>query len=189
MPLFNFFRSNKTSAPTETLVAPISETSELEKTIDRALFVEDQAPDLDEQLKKPDNHLEIFLNQNFELKGYSDGYSYPETEYLETQLQVYRASFRLAIDKCLDLKRAEIGELRLHRINTSGLSARMGLQLEEKIQILEITVHELDMQKILSVENDGIISGPIHSYRLGFIKGLERYQREKLFAGTIGLFN
>lgn len=179
MYLFNRFRNIKSVTP-ETLVLP--------KSVDKDLFLDEQEPESANN-EKQQNHLETFLNQNFEWQGYNDGYSYPETDYLETKLKVFRAEFRLAIDKCLDIKRGEIGELRLHIIKTAGISPRLEAQLEEKVKLQEVNFHELDMQKILSVEDEGMVSSVIHEYRLGFIKGVEKFQQEKLFAGSTGLFN
>jgi adenine/guanine phosphoribosyltransferase-like PRPP-binding protein len=62
-------------------------------------------------------------------------------------------------------------------------------QLAEKTKLVEANIHELDIQKILSIENEGIVSSAVHAYRLGFIKGVEKFQQEKLFAGSTGLFN
>jgi len=187
MPVFNFFRRNKSTNISETASSP--ETKEMPRIVDKKLFVEDQVPELETSTKKHNNPIEIFLGQNFEWQGYNDGYSYPETEYLETKLKVLKADFRLAVDKCLDVKRAEIGELRLHVIKTAGISPRLESQLKEKITLVEINIHELDMQKILSAGDEGFVCTAVHAYRLGFIKGIEKFQQEKLFAGSTGLFN
>lgn len=186
MSLFNFFRRPKNSVhntATDTTVAePVIQ-------VDRNLFVEEEAPELKSPVKKAANPIEVFLDQNFEWQGYNDGYSHPETDYLDNKLSQIRSDFRLAVDKCMDIKRTELGELKLHLIDAEGISSRLEAKLKEKIRQLEVTIHELDTQKILSAENEGIVSTAIHAYRLGFVKGLERYQQEKFFAESTGLFN
>lgn len=186
MPLFNFFRRSKPLVTDQS--ADIS-FADQPTVIDRNLFVEDAEPMLKNPIKKVINAIELFLDQKFEWQGYNDGYSHPETDYLDNKVQMLRSEFRLAVDKCMDSRRTEVGELKLHLIQTEGISPRLEAQLKEKVRQLEITIHELDTQKILSVGDEGIISSAILSYRLGFRKGLETYQREKLFAGSTGLFN
>ncbi len=186
MLLFSFFRRPKNSVnnvATDTTVAePVIQ-------VDRNLFVDEEAPELKNPVKKITNPIEVFLDQNFEWQGYNDGYSHPETDYLNNNLAQIRSEFRLAVDKCMDIKRTELGELKLHLIDAEGISSRLEAKLKEKISQLEVTIHELDTQKILSAENEGIVSTAIHAYRIGFIKGLERYQQEKFFADSTGLFN
>lgn len=186
MSLFNFFRRPKNSvnntAPETAVAEPIIQ-------VDKNLFVEEEAPELKSPVKKAANPIELFLDQNFEWQGYNDGYSHPETDYLHNKLSQLRSEFRLAVDKCMDIKRTELGELKLHLIDAEGISGRLEAKLKEKISQLEVTIHELDTQKILSAENEGIVSTAIHTYRLGFVKGLERYQQEKFFAESTGLFN
>lgn len=186
MSLFNFFRRRKpvlSESNSDTVVAdPV-------QMVNQQLFVDENPPLTESGSAKTVNAIEAFLDQNFEWQGYSEGYAHPETEYLDSKLKVLRSDFRLAVDKCMDARRTELGEVKMHLIDTEGISTRLEAKLKEKISQLEVTIHELDTQKILSLENEGFISGAAHAYRLGFIKGLERYQMEKLFAGSTGLFN
>lgn len=186
MSFFNLFRRSKTDVhnkamDTATVKPPIA--------VEHQLFVEEEAPELKNPVKKTINPIEVFLDQNFEWQGYNDGYSHPETDYLVNKSRILRSEFRLAVDKCMDARRTEVGNLKLHLIQTNGISPRLEEQLNEKVRQVEVTIHELDIQKILSAEDEGMISTATHSYRLGFIRGLERYQQEKLFAGSTGLFN
>lgn len=187
MAFLDIFRRNKSVVNNSTTAAEASEQHQ--PIINRDLFVEDNEPELKDQPKKVSNPIEAFLDQNFEWQGYNDGYAHPEAEYLHNKLSLLHAEFRLAIDKGLDFRRMEVGDLNLHLIKTSGISKRMEAQLQEKIKQHETIIHELDVQKIISLESDGMIAPAIHAYRLGFIKGLEKYQQEKLFAGSTGLFN
>ena len=189
MSLFNFFRRNKTVATQEIPAEQPASVAETVKIVDRNLFIDEQEPESKNPVKKQINPVEVFLDQNFAWQGYNDGYAQPEAEYLESKLKFIRSEFRLAIDKSIDIRRSEVGELRLHLIQTSGISNRLEAQLAEKIKQLETNIHELDTQKILSVEDEGIVGPAVQAYRSGFIKGLRQYQQEKLFAGTTGLFN
>jgi hypothetical protein len=189
MSLFNFFRRNKTVVSQEIPVEQPSAIAEPQKFVDRSLFVEEQEPESKNPVEKRTNPVEIFLDQNFAWQGYNDGYAQPEADYLENKLKLIRSEFRLAIDRFLDIRRSEVGELRLHLIQTSGISNRLEAQLAERIKQLEAIIHELDTQKILSVEDEGIVGPAVQAYGSGFIKGLKQYQQEKLFAGSTGLFN
>jgi hypothetical protein len=190
MSFFNLFRRNANLVINQeaTTEKPLN-IAESARMVDQSLFVDEQAPEIKIPVKKQVNHIETFMDQNFEWQGCNDGYSYPESEYLENKLKLIKADFRFAVDKYLDAKRSELGELRLHVIRTAGISDRLEAQLNEKIKFLEINIHELDMQKILAVEDEGIVASAVHAYRLGFIKGVEKFQQEKLFAGSTGLYN
>lgn len=189
MSILNFFRRSKQNIDQPAITEPQLSVIEPVKMVDHDLFVEEQEPNQNIPEKKVANPLETFMEQKFEWDGYNDGYSYPDTEYLETKLKLIRADFRFAVDKYLDIKRSELGELKQHVIKTAGISVRLEEQLREKVKFMETNIHELDVQKILSAEGEGIVSSAIHSYRLGFIKGVEKFQQEKIFAGSTGLFN
>lgn len=185
MSFFNFFRSNKSSIQTSVGAIP----DEPVVAVDRQLFIEESAPEGNPSVKKTISPVEEFLDEKFEWQGYNDGYSHPEMEYLMNKLAMIRSQFRLAIDKCMDSRRSEVGELKLHLIDITGISPRLEAKLKEKISQLEVLIHELDTQKILSIEDEGMVAPAIHAYRIGFVRGLERYQQEKLFAGSTGLFH
>ena len=187
MSLLNFFRRNSQVVNKQIPVEQFS--TDTDKIVDQSLFVDEQEPEVKVPVKKQVNHIEIFMDQNFGWQGYNDGYGHPDTEFLENKLKLIKADFRLAVDKFLDVKRTEHGEFMMHVIKTSGISPRLEAQLKEKIKMLEVNIHELDLQKILSIENEGIVASAVHAYRLGFIKGVEKFQQEKLFADCTGLFN
>lgn len=189
MSIMNFFRRRKPTTQAEATTPEIVLQEPTAKYIDRSLFVEDEKATNKVGTLEAVNPLESFLNNDFELMGYKEGYSYPEAEYMHSKLKVLRSDFRLSIDRLMDTKRLEIGELRLQLIKITGISAVIEEQLKERIKQVEIQIHELDTQKILSVEGEGIVSSVLHHYRIGFIKGVEQYQQEKFFASNTGLFN
>ncbi|RZK13241.1 MAG: hypothetical protein EOO46_00090 [Flavobacterium sp.] len=186
MKLFNFFGSKTINNPTEQNDA---RATELPTIVDRTLFIEDEAPETTNAKPATVSDLKVFLEKNYEWMGFNDGYAQPDADYMNNRISALRAHFRLAIDKSLDTQRIEVSELKLHLIDVEGISPRLEAKLKEKISQLEINVHELDIQKVLSVEDEGYVAPVIHSYRLGFIRGLGNYQQEKLFAGSTGLFN
>ncbi len=189
MSFFNFFGKSKQNLNQDSLNSQSMGIAEPVKMVDKSLFVEDQEPESKTIVKLQVNQLEVFMDQNFEWQGYNDGYGHPDTDFLETKLKMLRSDFRYAVDKYLDSKRSELGELRLHIIKTDGISTRLAAQLNERAKQFEINIHELDTQKVLSVADEGMVSSAIHAYRFGFIKGVEKFQQEKLFAGSTGLFN
>lgn len=187
MSLLNFIRGNKQTVSKELSGGqPNGDVSA--KTIAQDLFVDNEGPESQTEAAKPKNILEQFLDQDFELIGYQDGYLYPEAEFLDTKLRIIKADFLKVVDVCVDNMRTEVGELKLHKIKVSGMSSRIEAQIDEKVKILESLIHELDVQKVISIEDNGIVSSAVHGYRLGFLKGVNRYQEEKLFAKSTGLF-
>ncbi len=189
MSLFNFFRRSKLSQEQTATDSSVETFAADTRTVDVTLFVDEQQPDLLSSSLKLENHIEVFLRQNFDWMGYNDGYSHPEKDYMNERLKLIRADFRMAADRTMENKRNSLGDLKMHAIKTAGISERLELQLNEKIKQLEVIIHELDMQKILSIENEGMIASAIYAYRLGFIRGLDKLQKEKFFAESTGLFN
>lgn len=189
MSILNFFRSKKQSEKAMDTEILEREDQGLNSIVNDDLFIDNQPPAEEKDNNKTINPLEEFLAQNYEWNGYNDGYEIPDSEYLENKLKLIKSDFRIAIDKCIDMKRNEVGEMKLHLIQILGISERLETQLNERIRQIEEIVHVLDTQKILSIEDEGFVASAIQSYRIGFVKGLEKFQHEKLFIGNTGLFN
>lgn len=177
---------------------PVSSTSGISENaqqviqdihVDPKVFVDNEAPGSETNQINGKNPVELYLEQPFEWEGYTDGYSQPNMDLHDQKIRKIRSEFRKALDKTMDARRSDVIQLRVHIIETSGLSARMEAMLNEKVKQLESIIHELDTHKILSVEDEGMVSSAIHAYKLGFIKGVEQYQKEKLLAGSTGLYN
>lgn len=184
MSFFNFFRRNRKSIDS----ADQSASTEA-PIIDPALFIDNEKPEEEKPVEQTKHPIEKFLSQEFEWLGYQEGYAYPDADYMDAKINHYKSEFRLAVDKCLDAFRTEANELKIHLIKTEGISPRLHAQLAEKLKLIEANIHELDTQKILSVESEGMVGPAIHSFRVGFRKGLDRYHQEKFLAGSTGLFN
>ncbi len=176
MSLFNFFRKSE------------KEVTNTVDMVDPNLFAE-STPPVTEQATEEKSALSTFLEQDYNIKGINDGYLYANAEVMDATMRKLRSEFRKAVDKDIDKKRAEILELRLHAINSRGITERMDEAMAEKIKQLENLIHQLDLQKNLSIEDEGMVSSALHDYRIGFIKGTEQYSREKFLCGSTGLFN
>jgi hypothetical protein len=175
MSIFNFFRKSE------------KEVNNAVETIDPALFVDAQAPEESVQPREQ-SALSIFLEGDYSYKGFNDGYVHHNGEILEATLRKLRSDFRKVLDREIDLKREEISSLRLHMIDTHGISERLELGLMEKIRQLENLLSQLDLQKTLSIEDEGLVSSVLHDYRIGFIKGVEQFNQEKFIGASTGLF-
>ncbi len=186
MKFFNFFRQNKPVINQESTQNQVASTTEV---IDKQLFVEERSPVVESPEYQEATPIDSFLSVNYQWQGFTEGYSNPEKEFLDEQLRLIQGKFLLAVDQAMDQRRVELGRIRMHQIDTAGISDRMEAKLKEKIRQIEVVIHELDTQRILSIESQGIISSAISAYKIGFRKGLEKYQEEKLFAASTGLFN
>ncbi len=180
MKLFNMFRKSEKAISNNADVVSDS--------VNRQLFVEEQAPVAEDQAIAG-TLLTDFLNRNYEILGFNDGYTYPNAEVLNAKLRKLSTDFRIVLDKMIDEKRSCVNELKFHLINTRGVSERLEEGIHAKITEVENLVHELDLQKVLSVEDEGMIAPVINNYRLGFLQGLERYNQEKILACSTKLFN
>lgn len=184
MGLLNIFRGWKNATQTET--ADIID----EPVVDPALFMDTEDPGVQASSAREEEagRIEKFLRVDYEWYGYSEGYATPSADFLEVKLRTIRNRFRTEVDKCLDERRVDISELKLHRIRMKGISEIIQKEIEEKLGHLESEVQELERQKVLSVDDEGLVSCPVTLYRLGFMRGVERYNLEKLLAPSTGLF-
>lgn len=179
MSLFSFFRrSDKVAAQAAQPAEP---------AVNSALFIAAEAPAAAEE-ENIRSTVRAFLNKDFVQKGYDDGYAYPNADLMEASIKKLRSDFRLAVDLVIDEKRSDINELKRHMTNIRGISERLEQEMDQKIEEIVNLIHELDTQKLLSVENEGWIAGSVNDYRLGFIKGVQQYRQEKLLAGSTRLF-
>lgn len=180
MSLFNFFRKSEKAVVGQA-------DHHVESFVSPTIFVETEEPKAAE-IEKKQSVISLYLCKDYMQKGNYDGYLYPNAELMEASIKKLRSDFRLAVDQVIDEKRSAINELKLHQINTRGISERLEEELNQKSKELENLIHELDTQKILSLENEGLIAGPVNDYRIGFFKGVEQYRQEKLLAGSTRLF-
>lgn len=184
MNLMNLFRKPKAQPVVD------AQPSEGDVVVDPSVFAEAHPPVADVQAVTPPSvsRLEKFLRVDYEWYGYSDGYANPSADFLDMKLRTIRSDFRLELDRSLDDLRTRCSEARLHAIRISGMPGRMLSEIEEKIHQLDASIQELERQKVLSVDDEGMIASAISRYSVGFTKGVHRYQQEKHFASETGLF-
>lgn len=185
MRILDLFRSRRDNESPDT-------NDDLAQTVvDPDVFVDRQDPNLDREQPQPvaRGPLDRFLRVDYEWYGYSEGYANPATDFLESKLRSIRTDFRLEVDRCLDDRRREIHELDVFLLRTSGITTRLEEELRLKLRHLQEVVKELEQQKTLSVDDEGMLASAVSRYRLGFQRGMERYLQEKWFAGCTGLFN
>jgi hypothetical protein len=156
--------------------------------VSQNLFVDTEPPVVSITTKK-ESLLQIFLAKNYEMIGFNEGY---RSGYAETQQMILaqiKADFSLTLDKEMDRIRKDVNEVKLYIIKITGLSEVLEKQAAEKLQQLESQIRELDTQKVLAVGDNGFIAAPVANFKSGFLRGVEQYQMEKLFASSTGLFN
>jgi len=180
----NLFKKNKADQ------SPVNTDVQDQPVIDPSVFVEEQPPVESVQTSKSPSvsRLDKFFRTDHEWYGYKEGYANPSTDFMEMKLRAIRSEFRLELDRSLDELRSRCAAARIHVIKISGMPGRMELEIQEKIRQLETAIEDLERQKVLSVDDEGMISSAISRYIVGFTKGVRQYQQEKHFAFETGLF-
>ncbi len=171
---------NSVSTPKEILDEPNSILEELfvDKTPPIALKEEEKQPSL----------LQAFLQENYSVLGFKDGYDHHSMELLAHKLNIFKSEFRNIIDETVDTRNQELFQLRKQKIETHGLSERLVEQVELRIAELKEIVVKLEKEKELSAFDEGLIMKSIHQYKEGFLRGSKDYHEDKLFAQSTGLF-
>ena len=171
-------------------------TDNIDQTVEQAVkdnfFVDDKNPQEEPPIEKDTkkaSEMAVFLKTDYFEDGFNIGYNYHSTDQLETTLRHLKAQFRLLIDEGVDARWIEIAELKQELIQSSGVSDRLHKQLEQRIETLTESIERYQIEKELSVADEGMITKVIHSYREGFLRGLDQYKKEKLIAGSTGFFN
>ena len=148
----------------------------------------EEAP-VEEAPKKKVTDLGAFLKGDYLTEGFNTGYVYQSADQLEIALRHLKAQFRLLIDEGIDARYKEIAELKQELIQSSGISERLQKQMELRIESLTENIERFQIEKELSVADEGMIARVIHNYREGFVRGIEQYRKERLIAGSTGFFN
>lgn len=168
----------------------------INQTIDQSIkddFADDQIqehrenPSAEKPAKKA-SEMAVFLKTDYFNDGFNIGYNFHSTDQLETTLRHLKAHFRLLIDEGIDARLRDIAELKQELIQSSGISERLQKQIEQRIESLKENIERFYIEKELSVADEGMITKVIHSYREGFLRGLDQYKTEKLIAGSTGFF-
>ena len=134
------------------------------------------------------NSLKTYLEQDFFRKGFDDGYNGHATELLENKILSMKADFRYNLNLKIDQARQETLKLENHKINVEGMSERLVRQLENQINAIKANTTELEAEIAMASIDQGYVMIGVYQYRDGYIRGAEAYQKEKLIAGSNGLF-
>ena len=154
------------------------------------LFIDKISPASEREQSEPTGvNIQAFLEKKYDIMGFQDGYSYHNLEMLNNQVKTIKAEFRLQLDLVIDQRRRTLLDLRTHSIEVEGLSERMGRQIEAVEKDFSAMIDRLEKEKDLSVCDEGWVMRPVNNYRYGFLRGVERYNEERLIAGCTGLFN
>ncbi len=163
--------------------------AEPEVDVMKDLFVEDHPPQhMDEADPRTESILKTFLEKNYGVRGFNDGYQSRSKEMLDCNLLRFKAEYRIILDQLIDKKGGEIFSLRNELIISKSLSDRLPDQLQLRIEELQSLINKLEKQKELSIDDEGWVMLPIHNYREGFLRGAQAYQEEKFLASSTGLF-
>ena len=156
------------------------------------LFV-DPNPPVDENIVAEQHaggrRIESFLDQDFYRRGYSDGYQYHTQDILDNRVRSIKADFRLQLDQSIDQKRRELLNLEMRSLDVEGLSERILRRIEATADDFRAMIARLELEKELSASDEGWVMKVVHSYRDGFIRGLEEYNELRIFGINNGLFH
>lgn len=154
------------------------------------LFVDNNPPQSEIiPQEKSISSITSFLNQDYFLMGYNDGYRNHSDEILKSTSLRIKADFRMQIDMIIDQKRNKRLEMMNMQAETGRISESLNQQIANICRDLDESIETLKTEKQNSVDDEGWVMKAIHKYREGFIKGTGKYQEEKLLAISTGLFN
>ncbi len=160
-------------------------------SISKEVFVDETPPNIKPSESRPHsgNVLKEFLEENYFMKGFNDGYDTHSREVLDRNKLRIGVEFRYVIDQVIDQMESERFSLRNHLISVGDTSDEISKQLEARIEELKARVEQLRVQRAQSMEEEGWVMHPIHDYVDGFVRGIQRYSEERFFAASTGLFN
>lgn len=188
--LLNLNGKSNTDLTNDMLVLPEDTAAEVKKE----LFVDSSAPEPMAAAKSVDNALKTFLNTDFYLRGFNDGYdNHSDAAFKEIQNSIVH-SFIFAVETVITQKKEFISSLRMHIRNIGDSSETDTLIAEDKIEEVNLVIQELEIQKSLAIINglppvEGLVMKAVSQYKSGYINGQKAYSEEKFFAVSTGLFN
>lgn len=189
----NFLRKffgNKSNTATTILSPTLDTTAEqdIPSNLLQDLFADHQPPAINTPSTQQISKLQEFLELNYSISGFADGYEHHSTELLDRKISIFKAEFRQIVSETIDSRRQEVFQLRNQLIDTRGLSERLVEQTELRIAELLEVISKLEKEKEFSAEDEGLVMKSIHQYREGFLRGCTDWHEAKLFAQSTGLF-
>lgn len=169
---------------TATVVNTTQETSS-EIPVKESLFTDGENHP---ESKVKTSPVKIFLETDYRNKGYHDGYNYHCAEVLSYKVRSLLSEFRNLVEEHLENIEKEIRNLRLHRIESEGLSVRLVKKIDLEIEALVSVRSKLVREMELSASEEGLVMRAVNRYRDGFMRGMEDYQQQKMLGIGSGLF-
>lgn len=158
-----------------------------EPMVDRNLFVADDAPEM--QMAKnlePLSQLGILMALNFEMQGYSDGYSEHNVSIMQAKIQTVIADFRQAFSAEIDKIDIHLRSIEPHLCDAvKEAMPSEYLNLSSKYSDLTTKKSEMQAQYELATNGEGKCEPALSKYRLGFQKGYSLWTDENLLRNTL----
>jgi|GEM_PF-1244959 len=136
------------------------------------LFIDNNPPvQYDNTAVKAKTKITAFLENNFLLLGYREGFEHHNSEIFEMGKKKILADFRLLIDQTIESKQSERLKLESHIIDVAQVCGNTEKKLQNTLRDLDRSISVLEKQKELTVDNEGWVMSAIHDYHQGFVKG------------------
>jgi hypothetical protein len=175
---FNFFKKNK---KVDSVPSQEGLTKELIEPLNAIIPMEDLFVDNEEPFTKPEtseialNEISEFLNRDYQKIGLNDGYEYHSKETQQMGESKIKAEFHLILDKSMQVKNEIKLQMKNLLVDVNNISSDSSKKLENTLEEIYSSINLLQKQKELSIENEGWVMNCIHSYRKGFLQGLNDY--------------
>lgn len=158
-----------------------------ETIIDRDLFVADDVPE--KSVARNQELLSLLanlLNANYELQGYSDGYSEHSVSIMQAKIQTIIADFRQAFSAEIDRIDIRMRSIEPHLCDAvKEAMPSEYLNLNSKYSDLTTKKSEMQAQYDLAAAGEGKCEPALSKYKLGFQKGYALWTDENLLQNTL----
>jgi len=185
--MFQSFKSflNRFTSPASSSISvaevPTRSFNPLSPMPTEALFAEHQPPVSEAQSSNEVKPIRDFLSENFAFQGRKAGYEHHNIEYLNMHIQQLRARFRSACDQHLQVLENDLIQAKTVFIQLGDALPSEQSIMQMRIDKINSNMEEVRLQKVLSVDSEGLISEPIHAFITGFHQGLSDYVAEVKF--------
>jgi hypothetical protein len=106
---------------------------------------------------KSEKPVKVFLDRNHEHQGRMAGYESHAHDMLPIYKAELQASFRASLERMIELAEIDLLEIRTQVIEVGDAIPSVRQKLELRVQMLQSNIEEMRMQKILSVDDEGLM--------------------------------
>jgi hypothetical protein len=188
----NFFKSifgkrsnatNSTAASSSATLPVMPMVTEPQEYIPpHDLFVDSTPPArTTSEVVKSEKPVKVFLDRNHEHQGRMAGYESHAHDMLPIYKAELQASFRASLERMIELAEIDLLEIRTQVIEVGDAIPSVRQKLELRVQMLQSNIEEMRMQKILSVDDEGLIAPAVQSFTKGYRLGMQDYFQERNF--------